>query len=268
MGKGVCLFLVVLAFFTLALSCANPREPRLLGKYAVLEQVKQHLPHAYLKQWLGGKGEGEWEENAPLSPRVVIKPNAFTCRGRGVKLVEEVGALPLPSSPSSSQSQSHPPLLFQELATGSIEARVYGTRSACGSGEKWQFDPLVGFASKKVLTCDEQNPQVEMYSMPTALKSMLSSALDKMQLYAVAIDVKAESWDALLSGSFKILEINGCYGFPHTWRGRGLAAFLRDAWRWWWSRVWLGLRNTTNGTVDAGERLLNEIAWLRGVWSV
>jgi hypothetical protein len=252
-------------------SCANEWEPRLCGKAAVFQRLKastdarvhRHvLPCALVTHpsqvaeasaalgW--GSSECGWG--------LVVKPNALTSCGHGVRLVNDARAL----TDAVCDILRYSPALLQRraAATGGIEARLFGAFALADS--VWEWDPVVYTSTVSTALL----PHTDFTRVPVseALRSALRRVMRALPgVFATAIDVRALSLAALQRGEFVILEVNGVGGVPHVWQvpGRdffpwGLAALAVDLVRWMPPRFVLGVRNLLEGRINMTERALDE----------
>lgn len=255
--------------------CTNVEEPRLMGKAAVLARLPpaHRLPAALATRAVDvGAALAQMTHAAPDQP-LVVKPNAFTSCGAGVKLC---------ASAAAARAHAHAllarglPVLFQAYyaPAGGIEARLYGVRrlgqgqgQGLGQGQwQWQWDDVVWAPAPSRRVHAARAPMTPALAVAAAavIAAMLPSAA------ALALDVRAPSLHALLAdGAFCVLEVNGAFGLAQTWlatRGplRAAAALVWDVARWLPPRVAHGARNLVRGAVAPWRRLAEERAWARG----
>lgn len=266
---AVTIVAILACIVATCLVCANPYEPRLHGKAAVLRQLSSAAAgkaHALPFAW-ADTIDGAVAQARQLAYPVVVKPNALTSCALGVHLVRtehelrrRLGQL----LPLLHQGQWRGVVLQQYYGgAGCIEARVYGVRRRDGS---WAWDPVV------YAVAPAEHAIVHQTQMSAALRNeigtMMAAAFPDMTV--VAMDVRAPSLDALQQdANFAVLEVNGTFGVAHTWRGHdnflvSVGHMGLDLARWFFPRVAWGARNACSGRVPVAQRLAQEWQW---VWA-
>jgi hypothetical protein len=267
--------LLMIAVLFLWVCCANVQEPRHQGKAAAYTALQTHaskacndhvLPFALLRAGTTYDDTVVKQQARLVGFPLVLKPNALTYCGKGVHVIPCESKLlsvlrTLNPIPVDLVMQAYAGPDMTTTTNDWIEARLYGSRNVTNSA--WTWDPVVYARAPATVAHVVITPAAP--ALVTELGAVFASALPNVS--AVALDVRASSLGALQRGEFWMLEINGAFGVPHTWRrdmDNNVATIFvaaGDLVRWFVSRASIGFVNVVSGRVDWVERGLKEWTW-------